>query len=50
MTIIDSFGKDYLRLVLEIHAHHIDGYVDSYHGPPEIKHEGERNVPEKPAA
>lgn len=50
MTIIDSFGKDYLRLVLEIHAHHIDGYVDAYYGPPEIKHEVESNGPEKPAA
>lgn len=36
---LDSFGFDYLRLVLEIHTHHIDGYVDAYYGPPALKAE-----------
>jgi hypothetical protein len=37
-TSIDRFGRDYLRLVLEVDKH-IDGYIDSYYGPDEIKNE-----------
>ncbi|MFO7663456.1 MAG: hypothetical protein R6X18_12800 [Chloroflexota bacterium] len=33
---IDQFGRDYLRLVLEINKH-IDGYIDAYYGPEDIK-------------
>jgi hypothetical protein len=40
MPILDAFGEGYLRLTLEINKH-IDGYVDSYYGPPEIKAEVE---------
>lgn len=49
MPLLDTFDLDYLRLVLEIHAHHIDGYVDSYYGPPELKVEIESAPPKKPA-
>ncbi len=49
MSHIDTFGADYLRLVLEIHAHHIDGYVDAYYGPAEIKAEVESAAPKTPA-
>jgi hypothetical protein len=49
MTTLDSFSSDYLRLVLEIHAHHIDGYVDSYYGPEEIKAEVDHSPPKTPA-
>jgi hypothetical protein len=44
--VLDSFGRDYLRLVLEINKH-IDGYIDAYYGPEEIKVEVEAD-PEKP--
>lgn len=52
MTIptLHSFGRDYLRLVLEIHTHHIDGYVDAYYGPPELKAEIEAAPARSPAA
>src|SRR5258705_8082687 len=40
MPTLDAFGEGYLRLTLEINKH-IDGYVDSYYGPPEIKAEVE---------
>src|SRR5574341_898808 len=36
MPHLDDFSRDYLRLVLEIDKH-IDGYVDCYFGPPELK-------------
>lgn len=49
MTTLDAFGRDYLRLVLEIHVHHVDGYVDAYYGPPELKAEVEAAPPQKPA-
>lgn len=42
---LDSFGLNYLNLVLEIHAHHIDGYVDAYYGPPALKAETEAAEP-----
>lgn len=45
----DAFGADYLRLVLAIHAHHIDGYVDAYYGPPELKADVESAAPSTPA-
>jgi hypothetical protein len=38
MTSLNPFGEGYLRLTLEIDKH-IDGYIDSYYGPPEIKAE-----------
>ncbi len=41
MPKLDLFSTDYLRLVLEIHAHHIDGYVDAYYGPEALKTEVE---------
>jgi len=41
MPNLDSFSVDYLRLVLEIHAHHIDGYIDAYYGPEVLKAEVE---------
>ncbi len=34
----DSFGRDYLRLTLEIDKH-IDGFIDAYYGPEELKAE-----------
>ncbi len=37
---IDEFGESYLRLALEINKH-IDGYVDAYYGPEQIKKEVE---------
>lgn len=49
MSHIDPFGADYLRLVLEIHTHHIDGYVDAYYGPAEIKAKVESAAPKTPA-
>lgn len=36
MPHLDDFSRDYLRLVLEINKH-IDGYVDAYYGPPELR-------------
>jgi hypothetical protein len=33
---MDSFNTHYLRLTLEIHKH-IDGYVDAYYGPAELR-------------
>jgi hypothetical protein len=45
---IDQFNRDYLRLVLEIHAHHIDGFVDAYYGPKEIQAEVNATEPLKP--
>lgn len=49
VTALDSFSLDYLRLVLEIHAHHIDGYVDAYYGPEEIRAEVNVASPKTPA-
>ncbi len=49
MPELDAFSRDYLRLLLEIHAHHIDGYVDAYYGPPDLKAEVEAAPPQKPA-
>jgi hypothetical protein len=33
---LDPFGQAYLTLALEI-ARHVDGYVDAYYGPPDLK-------------
>lgn len=49
MVQLDSFSTDYLRLVLEIHAHHIDGYVDAYYGPEALKAEIEAAAAKTPA-
>ena len=49
MPELDAFSRDYLRLLLEIHAHHIDGYVDAYYGLPALKAEVESAPPKKPA-
>jgi hypothetical protein len=48
MTPLDAFGRDYLRLTLEINKH-IDGYVDAYLGPPELKAEVESAPKKAPA-
>lgn len=50
MVQLDSFSTDYLRLVLEIHVHHIDGYVDAYYGPEALKAEIEAAAAKTPAA
>jgi hypothetical protein len=45
---LDPFGREYLRLTLEIDRH-IEGYVDAYIGPPELKAEvagGEKLTPQ----
>jgi hypothetical protein len=47
--VIDPFGRDYLRLVLEINKH-IDGYIDAYYGPDEIKVEVEADPKKSPSA
>ena len=44
-----EFDTNYLRLVLEIEKH-IEGYVDSYYGAPEIKAEVNSQPPKSPAA
>ncbi len=49
MSTLDTFGNDYLHLVLEIHAHHIDGYVDAYYGPEAIKAEIDAADAQEPA-
>ena len=49
MSTLDSFSQDYLRLVLEIHSHHIDGFVDSYYGPEEIRAEAEASMAWQPS-
>jgi len=36
MPDLDPWGRDYLRLTLEI-ARHIDGYVDAYYGPADLR-------------
>ena len=49
MPKLDSFSTDYLRLVLGIHTHHIDGYVDAYYGPESLKAEVEASPAKTPA-
>jgi hypothetical protein len=45
----DPFGRNYLRLALEIEKH-VPGYVDAYIGPAELKAEVEAAEPKTPAA
>lgn len=48
MTPLDQFGTNYLTLTLEINKH-IDGYVDSYIGPADLKSQveaGEQKPPQ----
>lgn len=47
MIKLDAFGEAYLRLTLEIDRH-IEGYLDAYIGPPELKGDvagGEKKTP-----
>lgn len=44
---LDDFGKNYLLLGLRI-GKLIDGYVDAYFGPPELKHTVEKEKPHSP--
>lgn len=44
----DKFGDAYLRLALETNRH-VEGYVDAYYGPPELKAEVEAGVKRSPA-
>lgn len=46
---LDEFGRRYLRLTLALHRH-LDGYVDAYYGPPELKAEVEAAAPPAPVA
>lgn len=46
---LDPFGQSYLTMTLEI-AKHVDGYVDSYYGPPELKAAVEASPKKTPAA
>lgn len=48
MPPLDAFGRDYLRLTLEIHKH-IDGYTEGYYGPPELRAAVEAAPPRPPA-
>ena len=45
---IDSFGRDYLRLRLEIDKH-IDGFIDAYYGPAELKDNVQAQPKREPA-
>ena len=49
MTQLDNFGRSYLRLVLEIDKH-IDGYIDAYYGPEELKAAVQAGGRREPAA
>lgn len=44
---LDDFGQEYLRLTLEIHKH-IDGYIDAYYGPEELRIEVNSSPPKSP--
>jgi len=44
---LDDFGKNYLLLGLRI-GKLIDGYIDAYFGPPELKHTVEKEKPPSP--
>lgn len=45
---LDTFSREYLRLVLEIHKH-IDGYIDAYYGPESLRVEVNTGPPKNPA-
>ena len=49
MPQIDQFGTNYLTLTLEINKH-IDGYVDAYIGPPNLKAQVETGEKKPPQA
>lgn len=46
---IDEYGRLYLRLTLEIEKH-VEGYVDAYYGPAELKADVEAGDKKSPAA
>lgn len=46
---LDDYGRSYLTLTLEINKH-VDGYVDAYYGPEEIKAAVEAAPKREPAA
>ncbi len=46
---LDTFGRDYLRLALEVNKH-FDGFIDAYLGPAELKAEVEAAPKREPAA
>jgi hypothetical protein len=48
MNNLDTFGRDYLRLTLEINKH-CDGYIDAYLGPAGLKAEVEAAAKREPA-
>ena len=48
MPELDTFGRDYLRLALEIDRH-VPGYIDAYYGPAELR-EAVAAAPLRPAA
>lgn len=49
MPTIDSFGRDYLRLALEIDRH-VPGYIDAYYGPAEVREDVQSSPPRAPRA
>ncbi len=49
MTNLDAFSQNYLRLALEIDKH-VEGYVDTYIGPEELKSAVQSTPPKDPAA
>ncbi|RMH02467.1 MAG: hypothetical protein D6706_00025 [Chloroflexi bacterium] len=49
MTNLDEFGRNYLRLVLEINKH-IEGYIDAWYGPDDLKAEVNATPKKEPAA
>lgn len=49
MNNIDTFGRDYLRLTLEINKH-FEGLIDAYLGPTDLKAEAEATPQREPAA
>ena len=46
---LDDYGRNYLRLTLEIEKH-IEGYVDAYYGPEELKTAVNANNKKSPSA
>ncbi len=46
---VDNYGRSYLTLTLEINKH-IDGYIDAYYGPDELKAAVEATPKQEPAA
>ena len=49
MPALDAFGRAYLSLTIEINKH-IDGYIDSYYGPANLKADIEASEKKSPAA